>query len=289
MTFVLTTIFDVLNWGESLREQYRKEMDWRAADLIAGLLATGTVFAYGSVGTPAVGLLAVVQLAYQYMARNLSRLAQVSESRGRLVGQVLQAEENERRRLAESLHHDALQDLVFAQGLAASRNGKGDQLNGAIDRAVDHLRSAIFDLHPAVLKHAGLEAAIREVGDQQAERAGFRVELQVESEACGHNDQLLFVLAREQLLNAAKHSNATAVSLSLGRQNGAVVLQVKDDGCGMDLERRRAALKQGHIGLASSAERVEALGGKLEIESEPDRGTLIRTVVPLMARENGVS
>jgi signal transduction histidine kinase len=283
MTFFFATFQDRLNWGEPMLQQYRQEAEWRIADGIGGLLATSTVLAYGAVGTAAVGFLAVVQLAFQYIVRKLARLADLSASRGRLVGQVLAAEETERGRLAESLHDDALQDLVFAQGLAASQNGKSEQLTAAIGRAVEQLRAAIFDLHPAVLKHAGLAAALHEVADQQAQRAGFKAEVKIDADACGPNDQLLFALGREQLTNAAKHANATEVSLSIARQNGSVVMQVADNGCGMDDQRRKAAVQDGHIGLASSIERVEALGGKLEIESTPGQGTRVVTAVPVEA------
>jgi signal transduction histidine kinase len=301
-SFSINLLSGRLAWGDSIRGQYERERMWVGADGVAALLATATAYAYGTVGLGALGLLVIVQLTFQYLASNLSisrdreealerraeelsrlnvTLADLSASRGRLVGQVLAAEETERRRLAESLHSEALQDLVFAQGLAASQSRKSEQLTAAIGRAVDQLRSAIFDLHPAVLKHAGLEAALKEVAGQQSERAGFRSEVSIDPEACGPNDQLLFALGREQLTNAAKHAGASEVSLSIARQNGSLLMQVADDGCGMDDRRRKAAVEQGHIGLASSIERVEALGGSLEIASELGGGTRVLTRLPV--------
>jgi signal transduction histidine kinase len=303
-SFCINAISGRVAWGDSIRDQYRRERVWAGADAVAAPLAVATAYAYETIGLGALGLLVVVQLIYEYLARNLvisqdrqreleerteelkqlnAELADLSESRGRLVSQVLATEETERRRLAESLHEDALQDLVYAQGLAASQNGKGEQLSTAIGRAVERLREAIFDLHPAVLKHAGLAAALKEVAAQQADRGGFVADVQIDPEACGKNDQLLFALGREQLTNAAKHAKAGQVGLSIARLNGSVVMQIADDGCGMDAKCRRDALEQGHIGLASTVERVEALGGTVEIESEPGAGTLIRTVVPVKA------
>jgi signal transduction histidine kinase len=306
-SFSLNLLSGWLCWGDSIRGQFERERMWAGADIVASPLAVATAYAYMSYGLLALGLLVVPQLIYQYLARNLAvsrdradalqlradelsrlnaTLAELSESRGRLVGQVLQAEENERRRLADSLHHEALQDLVFAQGLVASQNGKSEPLGAAIGRAVEQIRATIFDLHPAVLKHAGLKAALQEVCDQQSERAGFKARLAVDAKACGQNDQLLFILAREQLTNVAKHAKANVVELSIQRQNGSLVMNVSDDGCGMDAERRGEAIDHGHIGLASAAERVEALGGKLEIESEPGEGTWVRTVVPANTSDN---
>jgi two-component system NarL family sensor kinase len=198
------------------------------------------------------------------------------------VGQVLAAEETERRRLAEALHDEALQNLLFArQGFPAGISDKADRAQEAIGRTIEQLRSAIFDLHPAVLEHAGLEAALREVAERQAERAGFEAEIDVDPAACGPLDPLLFVLGREQLTNAAKHSGATEVEVVVARNDGHVVMEVSDNGCGLEDGHQRIAVEQGHIGLASSAERVEALGGELEIESPAGGGTRIRTILPL--------
>lgn len=280
------------------------------AEASTSFLTAGAGYAYGVVGLEALGLVAVAQLTSQYLTISLvlshdraealqkradelaalhvtleaqaSRLAEVSASRGRLVGQVMQAEETERRRLAEALHDDALQNLLFArQGFPAGISDKADRARDAIAGTIEQLRGAIFDLHPAVLAHAGLEAALRDVADHQAERAGFQAAVDIDPEACGPLDSLLFVLGREQLTNAAKHSGATEVELVVARNNGRVVMEVSDNGCGLQPGRRHTAVEQGHIGLASSAERVEALGGELDIDSEPGRGTRIRTTLPL--------
>ncbi len=311
LSFLLAGLYDRLAYGISFRAEYKREATRMASsEGPLALLTTATAYVYGNLGLGALGLLVVVQLAYQYLQRNLliseqraealqqradelaalqatlerqaERLSDVSASRGRLVGQVLQAEETERRRLAEALHDEALQNLLFArQGFPAGISDKADRAREAIARTIEQLRGAIFDLHPAILEHAGLEAALQEVADHQAERAGFQAEVDVDPEACGPLDSLLFVLGREQLTNAAKHSGATEVGLTVARNNGRVVMEVSDNGCGLEAGRRHSAVEQGHIGLASSAERVEVLGGELEIESRAGGGTRIRTTLPL--------
>jgi signal transduction histidine kinase len=310
-SFLLNALTGRFLFGDLVMDQFRAELPTSLrAETPISFLTAGTAYAYGAIGIEALGLLAVVQFTFQYLAYNLilsrqradslqlyadelaemhsalqeqaGRLSELSASRGRLVGQVLQAEEVERRRLAEALHDEALQELLAArQGLAPIDDPRAERARDSVARAVDQLREAIFDLHPAVLEHAGLAAALGEIADHQAARAGFRAEVDVDPEACGDHDSLLFVLGREQLVNAAKHSGATDVGLVISRDNGRVVMEVSDNGCGMDAEGRRKALRQGHIGLASSAERVEALGGELEIDSSPGRGTRIRTTLPL--------
>ncbi len=310
-SFLINSVTGLLLYRDPLRDQFNREMGSSlGAEAPTSLLTAGIGYAYGAVGLAALGLLAIVQLTFQYLSYSLitsqeraealqqradelaslhatmkdqtDRLAQLSASRGRLVGQVLQAEETERRRLAESLHDEALQELLAArQGLSTVIDAKAERARDAMGRAIDQLRDAISNLHPAVLEHAGLAAALQEVADHQAERAGFQAEVDVDPRACGPLDSLLFVLAREQLTNIAKHAQASDVVLAVSQSNNSVVMEVTDNGCGMDSARRRKALEQGHIGLASSAERVEALGGTLEIDSEPGRGTSIRTTLPL--------
>jgi signal transduction histidine kinase len=310
VSYFIDAAYSALAYRESFTGHLRAEAT-RASTLEGPtvLLTVGIGYMYSAVGVEALALLVIVQLTHWLLSHNLilaerraialhqraeeladlhsdlerhaSRLAEISRSRGRLVSQVLQAEENERRRLSEALHDHALQDLLVArQGMPPDSGGRAERARESIERAIKELRGAIFDLHPAVLEHAGLEAALREVADREAERAGFRAEIDVDPDACGRFDALLFVLGREQLRNAAKHSGATEVGVLIARNNGRVVMEVSDNGRGLDPDGRHVAIEHGHIGLASSAERVEALGGRLEIESRPGGGTRIRTTIP---------
>jgi signal transduction histidine kinase len=307
VSFLLNGLHNTIGYGDSVREQWQNEESRLLAETPTLLLAGGTAYAYGNLGLAALGLLAVVQLMYQYFTRNLllseeralalqqradelaglhgtliaqtKRLSELSESRGRLVGQVLQAEEKERRRLAEALHDEALQEMLSACHRLDASNV--DRARESMTRAIEQLRGAIFDLHPAVLEHAGLSAALQEIADRQEGRTGFRPQIEVAPEACGLHDALLFVLGREQLTNAVKHSRATEIELVIDRIDHTLVMEVHDNGLGMNPEARRQAVERGHIGLASSVERVEALGGELEIDSRPGEGTRIRTTLPV--------
>jgi signal transduction histidine kinase len=288
-SILLNALGGKLYYGESFRGQLRQERDRQAwsAQWPSAVLTAITGYAYGRLGLEALGLLAVAQLTFQYFAYNLLLSQDRAEALRRraaqltfLHGALLQAEENERRRLAAVLHDDALQNLLFAHHTLApiaAANGA----RRAVGEAIDQLHGAIYDLHPAVLEHAGLEPALQEVAARHAKQAGFQAEVRVDPGACGPHDSLLFVLGREQLTNVAKHAGASRVVLHVTSDDGMVVMEVADDGRGMDPGRRVTALEQGHIGLASSAERVEALGGTLEIQSAPGRGTRIRTALPV--------
>ena len=220
------------------------------------------------------------------LTRRNESIDALAASRGRLVAQALDAEDRERRRLAEALHDDAIQNLLAArQELAAANGGIGDVelVRAGLDRTISQLREAVFELHPYVLEHTGLRAGLEAVAERYARRGGFRFEVDVDPSAVGTHDRLLFSVARELIANAAKHANARLLTVSVRRDDADVVLEVADDGRGFEAPRLEEALRSGHIGLASCVERVEALGGDLQITSSRGRGTVVRVGIPTSA------
>ncbi|MDW5593545.1 ATP-binding protein [Conexibacter stalactiti] len=224
-----------------------------------------------------MGIVAV--LLARVLARRSDEVQRLSADRGRLVAQALDAEDRERRRLAGALHDDAVQNLLAARHELA---GGGDLafVQHGLDRTIAQLRDAVFDLYPAALDHAGLAAALEAVAEHAGRRAGFDWQVEVDEQAAGAYDQLLFSLARELIINVAKHANAAHVTVRVRQMPAELQLEVADDGRGLDPARLRRAPLDGHIGLASATERVEALDGVLEIASEPGQGTLVRVRIP---------
>jgi signal transduction histidine kinase len=110
-----------------------------------------------------------------------------------------------------------------------------------------------------------------------------RITVAVDPAAAGHHDELVVVLARELLSNAASHSGAAHVVLTVAADSERIELEVRDDGAGFDPARRTAALRDGHIGLASCERRVQTVGGELVVESTPRRGTTVRATLPRAA------
>ncbi|HST43540.1 MAG TPA: ATP-binding protein [Conexibacter sp.] len=224
-----------------------------------------------------MGIVAV--LLSRVLARRADEVQRLSADRGRLVAQALDAEDRERRRLAGALHDDAVQNLLAARHELA---GGGDVafVQQGLDRTIAQLRDAVFDLYPAALDHAGLGAALEAVAAHAGRRAGFTWQVEVDEAAAGPYDQLLFSLARELIINVAKHAGAANVTVRVRKMPAELQLEVADDGGGLDPVRLRRAPLEGHIGLASATERVEALDGVLEIASEPGQGTLVRVRIP---------
>jgi PAS domain S-box-containing protein len=223
--------------------------------------------------------------------RHEAEIADLATLRGRLVAENLEAEERVRRRISEALHDGALQDLLAArQDLveagasdeAAAREEMLGYAREGVERAVALLREAVHALHPVVLQHGGLEAAMRAAADQAARQGGFRAEVTVDAAATGLRDELVMSVARELLTNCAKHARAEHVRVTVASENGDVLLAVADDGLGIDAAEVAAAPLHGHIGLASLAQRVEAAGGRLDLDGAPDgRGTTVVARLPI--------
>jgi two-component system NarL family sensor kinase len=225
-------------------------------------------------------------LLAQVLTRRAERIGQLASDRRRLVTQSLETEDRERRRLAEALHDHAIQNLLVAR--QELDNGGPDPVNlgrarEGVDRTLRQLREAAFDLHPYAREHAGLGPVLQRVADQEGARGGYEARVTVSPDATGIHDQLIFSVARELLINAAKHAGAGFVSLVIERVGGEVVLELSDDGHGIDPARRAAALLEGHIGLASITERIEAIGGTIAISTAPDQGTTVRAALPAVA------
>ncbi len=219
--------------------------------------------------------------------RTEQRIVQLAAARGRLVAQTLAAEDRARRSISEVLHDHALQDLLASRQdlVEVADEPEGDpqrvvRAREGIERAVQLLRDAVFNLHPVVLQHAGLASAIRAVADHQGRRGNFDSVIEVDDDATGVHDELVLSLARELLTNVAKHAEATNVLVRVRREDQRIELIVEDDGRGIAPGRREQALHEGHVGLASSAERVEALAGTFQVEPRAEGGTCARAVLP---------
>jgi two-component system, NarL family, sensor kinase len=194
-----------------------------------------------------------------------------------------------RRGISEALHDGPLQDLL-ALGHDVARlepAAAGDEyhlgrVRDAIARAVQQVREVMLDLHPVVLEVGGLESALHAMCAQHGRLGGYEYEVEVEPAAAGVRDELVLALARELLRNVTKHARASRVQVRVRRGTGGILLEVTDDGAGMPAGRQREALGEGHIGLASSLERADAIGGRLRVAARPDGrpGTHAVAVLP---------
>jgi two-component system NarL family sensor kinase len=219
------------------------------------------------------------------LATRTEEVAELASVRQRLLADALSAEERERQILAEQLHDHAIQNLLSV-GHELQEVGDGSA-HPALRRAeatladtVHELREAMFELHPYVLEQAGLRAAIPAIGRRAARRGSFRLHCDLRYDGPHPQEHLLVSVARELLANAAAHAHAGDVWLRLAHEDGEVLLEVRDDGEGFDPDELPDRLARGHIGLASHRMRVESVGGRLELDSAPGRGTTAVVHIP---------
>ena len=227
---------------------------------------------------------ASVLLSY-VLATRTEEVAELATVRQRLLADALSAEERERQILAEQLHDHAIQNLLsVGHELEEAGDGIGHpalkRAEAVLAETVDELREAMFELHPYVLEQAGLSAAIPAIGRRAARRGGFRLHCDLRYDGPHPQERLLVSVARELLANAAEHAHASEVWLRLAHQDGEAVLVVRDDGEGFDQGDLRDRLANGHIGLASHRMRLETVGGRLEIDTGPGRGTIAVAHLP---------
>ena len=201
-----------------------------------------------------------------------AQLAELHASRARIV----EAADAERRRLERDLH-DGAQQRLLALGLALQllRDASGDeellaQAEAELQTALRELRDLARGIHPTILSEQGLGPAVRSLADRA--RLPVRVDALDERYPVRVETAVYFVVA-EALTNIAKHADARSAVISLGRQNGRLLVEISDDG-------RGGAVAHTGGGLQGLADRVAAVGGTLEIDSEPGTGTTIHAEMP---------
>ena len=214
-----------------------------------------------------------------------------------LFERMVSVQEHERRRIAREIHDHLGQQLTaLRMNLeVASTRLDGDplklaqaqrtaQLAEEIDRSIDYLT---WELRPAALDHLGLPAALQNLVAGWSERFSIAAEfaaagmkgLRLAPDVETH----LYRVAQEALHNIFKHAGAAHVTVLLQRREAQVVLVIEDDGSGFEVEEAHERPGSSGLGLASMRERAVIIGGALEIDSAPGRGTSIFVRVPLRA------
>ncbi|MGN6681541.1 MAG: histidine kinase [Streptosporangiaceae bacterium] len=215
--------------------------------------------------------------------------AELAASRERIV----RAQDAERQRIQRDLHDGFQQDLVVLTAkLALAReqlrradprgNHALDELQRDLGDALVHLREFAHSIHPPVLADQGLLEAI------EAQAARLPVEVVIEADPAlrgvrypRHIEAAGWYVVAEALTNAVKHASARQVVVGLAQPNGALSIEVSDDGCGFDPSSPRG------LGLAGLADRIAIVNGELTINSTRGGGTRLRAEVPLNAAASG--
>jgi signal transduction histidine kinase len=219
----------------------------------------------------------------------------VAAERQALLKSIVRAQEDERARVAREVH-DSVTQLAHAAAIHLDQAvellpSSPERARPSAERGRDLARQAanearrlIAGLRPEMLDLAGLAGALQQ--EVEALRAaGWRVDfdardlagVRLEPEA----EITLFRVAQEALSNVRKYAGHARVRVRLKRQDGSVRLEVRDWGRGFDPRAVRPTTDGEHVGLTGMRERMDLLGGTLEVRSDPDHGTTIRATLPL--------
>jgi PAS domain S-box-containing protein len=209
----------------------------------------------------------------------------------RLSRRLIELQEEERRHLSLELHDEFGQLLTavslymqVAKGQAGAEAQQSlNECGALIERASERLRGLALELRPSMLETAGLDGTLRWLAEQYSRQGKMAVTV------TGHVDALsgdvaitCFRVVQEALTNVVRHANARQVLIDLVPYGDRLRIGIEDDGVGFDLAVVRAqAAATGHLGLVGMEERIEILGGRLEIDAKPESGTRINVSLPL--------
>lgn len=204
--------------------------------------------------------------------------------------QRVESAERERERWARELHDDTLQNLAairiqLATALGSAEEERAARIESAAEQAIAQLEGQIGelnrlinDLRPAALERLGLAGALQALAEENSARSGVAIEpaIELSEERSGEEDRIVYRLVQEALTNVLKHANASRVEVSATEGEGTIRIVVSDDGDGFDTTSATAGR-----GLRGMRERIELLGGEIEVTSASGDGTKITACVPM--------
>jgi PAS domain S-box-containing protein len=234
----------------------------------------------------------------QGTARDITDRKRAREALQMFSRRLIEAQEAERQRIARELHDQIGQvltgvkiNLQIVQRLCRTPEALPyikDNIN-VIDEALQQVRDLSVDLRPPLLDDLGLVTALRWYVDRQARRTGLRADFHTELDQNERFSRELetacFRITQEALTNVFRHARAKRVSVQLRKDRNNLVLVVKDDGVGFDIEAlRKRAPRAETLGLLGMQERAHAVRGTIEIDSALSKGTEIRSRFPIKTR-----
>ena len=236
----------------------------------------------------ALAALVVLSLAQLPSALHLAReVRRNRQSRQRLLVQTVAAADHERRRLAQGLHDDVIQDLAgvgyalssLSEHLDAENRPAVERMGTIVRRDVELLRAMLTELYPHDLDPLSLTRSLTDLGGP-LRHAGANVDIDVDDQLALDETTatLVYRVARESLHNAEKHAQAQNVDVRLRRDHSMTVLTITDDGRGFEPAAEPAI---GHFGLKLIRDTVAEAGGTLLVDSHIGQGTRVELSLPV--------
>lgn len=206
-------------------------------------------------------------------------------------GRLLAAQEEERARIARELHDDVIQRVALLghslddlAEFARSDDPKFERrvrgLRAELVDFADEIRSLAHRMHPPILDHLGLPAALSVLAEELEVVDSLRVKVEITDDALSVPPEIaacLYRVAQEALRNVIKHADVGEALVRLSRKRGGVELTVQDSGVGFDM----MGGGRGGLGLTSITERARQFDGRVSVHSNPGQGTRVITWLPL--------
>lgn len=216
----------------------------------------------------------------------IARYVRIKHSMQVLSGKLLSAHEEERKRLAGDLHDSMGQDLAGVKFnlQRINRDMKNKLLDGVIEEVSDsikELREITAGLMPVSLKATGLKKTFEAYAGKFSEKTGIKVSMAAEDlpRLSPEMEINIFRVFQEALNNAAKHSSATDLGITLRHGSPRIIMEIRDNGCGFDYQKARSG--DSGMGLSIMAERMRVMGGDLTVTSIKGEGTTVRAEAPI--------
>ena len=214
----------------------------------------------------------------------------LEEERSDLVRRLVDAHEEERRRIAADVHDDAVQVMsaammrlhLLGQKLTDTKERELiTKLQSTVSLSIERLRSLLFELSPPALEQQGLQVALGVLADETQRDHGIVVQIAggLTSEPDAAAGLSIYRIVQEALTNVQKHAQAKHVKLTLHDVDRGVQVLVEDDGVGFDPSNARSGGLR-HVGLGSMRERAQLAGGTWRVRSAPGAGTQVEFWVP---------
>ncbi len=246
----------------------------------------------------AEGFMTQVGVVLDYLGGNLEWInneLEIANQKRLLAPRIIQAQEEERRRVAREIHDGPAQSManVVMRSEVCERLLETDQpaarrelqeLREIVKLSLQDVRRIIFDLRPMALDDLGLVPALSRYLEKLKERYDVPVEVKCKGAQCRLNPLIevaVFRVVQEAVQNAVKHANAKKIGVKLELEPQHIIAVVEDNGIGFDCEEYLRQPRENSYGLVGMKERLEILGGQLSIKSNPGNGTEVLAILPL--------
>jgi signal transduction histidine kinase len=221
------------------------------------------------------------------------KLVEKEAARQVLLESLVQAQEEERARLARELHDGAGQTLTSLLVRLKTLEKKSPlpelqqeltNMQDIVSATIEQVRELAYQLRPVALDEFGLSKALESLVEDMTRSMEIKVDCECNLQDCAiptETEVVLYRIAQEGLTNIIRHSKASHLKLCLRPANEGIMLSIEDDGIGFDPAKTSPGNGQRHLGLIGMRERAEILGGTLEVYTAPGRGTTMEVYVPL--------